>query len=210
MIKSVWKFIKWLICVIVLVAIVATIFTSCNKTNGKDNDAVKNEAVSYTFDVNSLTGKTIAEAREAFAESENYGYQYTFLLDGVDMGFDAPSDFDDQYIVESVSGNGKKFNLNIKDIEEIANETEQERLQSVLSEKLDDIDALTAVEDYGKAQFGESFKIGILDEYEAIAKDENTWTIKSRCKIDGVEHWVFADVTGTSLNPQVTYFEVHK
>jgi len=216
MIKSAWKFFKWICSVVVLIAIIAFLFASCDKDD-KNTDTIKEETKTesteaYTFDVQSLIGKTVSEARKAFADSETHGYTYTFLYDGVDLGFDEPTDFDDYYIIESVSGSGKKYDLNIVDKEMNEKEAEQEALNEKLNEKLDEIDALTAVKEYGEQNYSD-FKMSLLNQIDGLeqyAKDENTWSIKSKCTVDGVECWLFAEVTGTTANPEVSYFEVHK
>lgn len=211
MIKSAWKIFKWICSVVVLIVIIAVLFGSCGKDN-KDSNANTETKEEYSFDVQSLKGKSIAEAREAFADSEEHGYEYTFLYDGEDLGFDEPSDFDDVYIVESVSGSGKKYNLNVVDKEMVEKEAEQDAMNEKLNEKLDEIDALTAVEEYGKQNYSD-FNMSLINQVDGLeqyAKDENTWSIKSKCTVDGVECWLFAEVTGTTANPEVTYFEVHE
>lgn len=216
MIKSLGKALKWVCSLIVFIIIIVALFASCGK-NDKDADAKKEETKTettdnYSFDVQSLKGKTITEARAAFADSEKHGFKYTFLYDGVDLGFDEPSDLDDYYIIESVSGSGKEYDLNIVDKEMVEKDAEQEALNEKLNEKLDEIDALTAVQEYGEQNYS-SFKMSLLNQIDGLeqyAKDENTWSIKSKCTVDGVECWVFAEVTGSTSNPEVTYFEIHE
>lgn len=143
MIKSLWKFAKWIMSVVVLVVVLFVLFGSC----GKDTDTTDNDVV-------------IEETEEV-------------------------------------------------DSAEVAEEeTAEERLDA----KLDEIDAFTAAQEYGEENFS-NFKVSFLDQldgYEAVAKDENTWRFKCKCSVDGVSCWMFADVTGTTANPKVTYFEVHE
>ena len=87
---------------------------------------------------------------------------------------------------------------------------EQAEAQADLEEKLDPSVAWGTATEYGKRQYGDSFKLDILHMYgERVSDDGTTWLLKAPCTVAGVEMTCEAHVTGTTDNPEVTYFIVY-
>ena len=115
---------------------------------------------------------------------------------------------------DNVGSTGKTDNSSVK-IEETAKPSSTEielTAEEKLNEILDEDAAYTAAIEYGKKNYS-NFKVSLVnmaDGFEQYAKDDCTWRIKTKCQVDGVECWMFADVTGNTNNPEVSYFEVHE
>ena len=89
-------------------------------------------------------------------------------------------------------------------------------IEEVLGAKLNDADAIAAMERYGKKEYPYGFKVHtIIGKIACEAKDENTWFLKYNVTITNEygasrDTTVEANVTGTSSNPEVTYFYVYE
>ena len=87
---------------------------------------------------------------------------------------------------------------------------EQAEAQADLEETLNPSVAWGNAEMYGKREYGDNFKLDILHMYgERVSDDGTTWLLKAPCIVDGVEKTCEAHVTGTTDDPEVTYFIVY-
>lgn len=86
---------------------------------------------------------------------------------------------------------------------------EQDKMEEALKEKLETGSAWIAAEKYGEAEYGDFELHYILGQIAIYAEDENTWHLKAECTVFGIDKVCEAEVTGTSDNPEVIYFEVY-
>lgn len=173
------------------------------------------------------------EAKEMFEQ-----YAYTNLKDSIqairDTGYqvfyqykngsdctseyeflDPSSEFMDGWIITELSGidpNSKHVTLTIQTQDSIDAEQQRSMRTKALIAKLDLASAWNAVQDYGKTQYPNGFKLHYITG--ALAKeavDENTWYLKAKATVknengEKIECDCEAHVTGTSEAPQVIDF----
>ncbi|MBR0405270.1 MAG: hypothetical protein IJI68_08740 [Eggerthellaceae bacterium] len=164
-----------------------------------------------TVDVDSLVGLDLTEAAKKLEEAE-----IEFEVIGEITRDDLTSVYKNgDYDGGGMIVTGADDLLDVVTLEVLSQEQIDERkakasAREILESKLELYAAWAAVEMYGKAAYGSSFKVhyvlGILAE-EPL--DENTWFLKATCDIGDFSGNCEAKVTGTTDYPEVYDFYVY-
>ena len=175
-------------------------FAACGSTDNDTSDNANPGEDALT----SLTGTPLPDAMEKINEM---GYTATYYADGVDF-----TDFIDS-VKDDYTAGDITVNADDKTVEvtlELTSNIEADSTEKALTEKLEESAAWSAAEEYGKAEYGDSFELNYLvGKITASADDENTWFLKAECKTDGKDATCEARVTGTTDSPEITFFDVY-
>lgn len=219
-----------LITIIILVFILIFGLSKCTNSN-KDNikETKQSEKTSETKKKKKKKEKTFKEfenttLKDSFQALKDTGYTITYRYKSSDYdctqeyaNLSNDSEFLDGWIItsiENVDNDKKSFTVYIQTQDSIDAETQRSANAKALTSKLEEVAAWKAVQEYGLTQYSD-FKVHYLTGKLANEpKDENTWFLKASVTYKNelgnkIKSTCEAEVTGTTNNPQVTYFLVN-
>lgn len=203
---------------IILVGMIAIIFTACGNGKSKEEEQKKAEYEKIDKQAAELESLIDSSLPDGMAKIKEYGFTATYLNAGTDADMteivSGMSDEDNKaYTITDVSASGYDKTVKVY----IASEAgvKSLELESALKEKLDPAKCWTAVKNYGETQYPYGFDLhsfaGVIAQE---ASDENTWFLKATCDVTNeygaeAEMTCEAHVTGTSDSPQIVDFTVY-
>lgn len=196
---------------ITLAGMMALSFTGCGKSAPKNETKKENVKKDNTKkekkEENKLSDMVGKPLTETMKKIDELGYTATYFADGVDFT-DFIDSVKDDYLTGKVEENPS--DKTVKITLQSASSAKSSEAEKQLSKKLDVGTAWTAAKKYGQKQYGDKFELNYLvGKIDESAEDENTWSLKAECKVDGNKMTCEAKVTGTNDNPEVTSFDVY-
>lgn len=164
-------------------------------------------------EIEALKNKTCYKA-ETILNELGYKGTYTFETNGLDFTEDIKAMDDSQlksFTITAVNDVNKskktaEFTINSK------TNIEKGKKESKLRKKLSEGSSCVAIQTYGETQYPYGFDFSSFSATFTL-KDDNSWHVAGSCEVTNqygaeAELQCIAEVTGTSENPTVTYFEV--
>lgn len=209
---------KRTICIIAVLAL-ALAMTACGNETPADSTTVAPTTVATTAAVtepaetvakllDGYYGKPLVEFMDKVSE---LGYTATYFNQGSDytsiLGFYSEEDCA-SFVVGNVEEDAENKTVVVDLL--LKENLESAEAEAALEEKLTVVSAWLAAKNYGKSLYGEDFEIhNFTKKIAEYAEDENTWFLKAKCTVAGVEKTCEVLVSGTTAAPEVTSFDVY-
>ena len=207
---------KWFIAIVVIFAlgaIGAIVGENDLLTDQASTTEASSENISAKDEIEKLEGKTCYDAEQILNEL-GYNGIYTFETNGLDFTgeVDAMDPENQKTFIITKVGDIDESSKEASFIINSLSNKEKEANEDSLRERLSEGSSCVAIEDYGKGEYPYGFDFSSFSAKFTL-KDDNTWHVSGNCTVTneyGVEAKMqcIAEVTGTTGNPEVIYFEV--
>lgn len=140
-------------------------------------------------------------------KAQEMNYEATFFADGVEF-----TDFIDSVKDDYITGTLTVDTANKTVIVDLvlASNLELAEKEAALKETLDLSVCWIAAEEYGCTEYGNTFELNyVTGKITESLFDENTWFLKSECTVNGEKRICEARITGSTDNPEVSFFDVY-